>query len=129
MSRCCLTVLLIALFAVPVPAKPFYKSKRFWIGEIAMGTAYALDAHSTAVTQRRCPTCVEQHRIGGGVWLGFGLETWYAIAAHSLLRNDPNRVWRFAGDVAVPAATVVIESHAIIHNYHLCDHTTLRCTP
>ena len=121
------------LLGMSTPAKPFYKSKRFWVGEAVIVTMWTLDATSTAAGRKACPTCREHGVLGGGALataVGMSAETGFHILGHTVLRNDPNRVWRLVGDLAIPAENLAIGLPGIVRNYGLrsqCRQTGLVC--
>lgn len=122
-------VLAAALAVVPTcNAKPFYKSRRWWVGEAVIVGAYVADARSTIVGRRNCPGCAEgslalsahpsNNGIIGVALLGIGLEsTFHALAHWSLQRDAP--AWQFAGDTAIPAENAAIILPGVVHNYRL----------
>lgn len=120
-------IALILLTAVSCAAKPFWKSKAWWVGEAGIVFANGLDTHSTC--QNIGASGVESSLLfsgnrscGAAIGIGLGsigFETSMHILEWHVGQNDPKKVFRKLAPWTVPAAVMPIHLQAAAHNYLL----------
>jgi hypothetical protein len=105
------------------PAKRWYQSKQWWIGEAMMTGGIMADAWTTA---HRCPGCIEKNFIlgknpsGPALWglatVNFAAQTGLHWWSYNLGKNDPSKEWRFASLWAQPVGVGVMSGYVTYNN-------------
>ena len=126
-----LVAAMVLLFCVPAAqAKPFYRSKAWWVGAGVIATIAALDAVSTNQAQSRGayetgwdavplighhPSHVNMDLFALGE-AGVGLS-FHVAAYHFTHTRGSSLPWRTAGDWTVPAIWAGIGAPVIVRNF------------
>jgi hypothetical protein len=125
--------LILAILCLPVAAsaqpKHWYQDKKWWVGEAIIGAAIAADygvsAHQGFVGESNVllgPHPSTGRAVGVSLF-AFGFESGVHILNwHLVVHNEPNKYWRAAGYLTMPAISAGAHGYAAIHDASLSDH-------